>query len=59
MVRLLAERHDTRSNVNLGGLRSQLSASYVSSHTEELGFNETVSLWMTKYYVYINYINRV
>ena len=30
-----AERYDTKSNVKLGGFRSQLQASYVSSHTEE------------------------
>ena len=33
MVRLLAERSDTKSNVKLGGFRSELQASYVSSHT--------------------------
>ena len=32
MVRLLADRSDTKSNVKLGGFRSQLQASYVSSH---------------------------
>ena len=49
VVRLMVERSDTKSNVKLGGFRSQLQASYVSSHTEELWYNETVSLWMTKY----------
>ena len=50
MVRLLAERSDTKSNVKF---RSQLQASYVLSHTEELWYNETVCLWMTKYiYIY-------
>ena len=49
MVRLLAERYDTKSNVKLGGFRSQLQASNVSSHTEELWYNETVCLWMTIY----------
>ena len=49
MVRLLAERSNTKSNVKLGGFRSQLQASYVSSHTEELWYNETVCLWMTIY----------
>ena len=54
MVRLLAERSDTKSNVKLGGFRSQLQASYMSSHTEELLYNETVFLWMTIYtYIYI------
>ena len=42
MVRLLAELSDTKSNVNLGEFRSQLQASYVSSHTEELWYNETL-----------------
>ena len=36
VVHLLAERSDTKSDVKLGGFRSQLQASYVSSHTEEL-----------------------
>ena len=36
VVRLLAERYDTKSNVKLGGFRSQLQASCVSRHTEEL-----------------------
>ena len=36
VVRLLAERYDTKSNVTLGGSQSQLQASYVSSHSEEL-----------------------
>ena len=54
MVRLWAERFDTKSNVKLVGFRSQLQASYVSSHTEELWYNETVCLWMT-IYIYIYY----
>ena len=37
MVRLLAEQYDTKSNVKLGEFRSQLQASHISSHTEELG----------------------
>ena len=52
MVRLLAGRYDTKSNIKLSGFRSQ--ASYVSSHTEELWYNETVYLWMTiNIYIYI------
>ena len=35
MVCLLAERSNTKANVKLGGFRSQLQVSYVSSHTEE------------------------
>ena len=35
VVRSLAERYDNNSNVKLGGFRSQLQASYVSSHTDE------------------------
>ena len=46
MIRLLAERYDTKSNIKLDGFRSQLQASNVSSHTEELWYNETVYLWM-------------
>ena len=54
MIRLLAERYDTESNVKLVGFQYQLEASYVSSHTEELWYNETVCLWMTIYmYIYI------
>ena len=54
MVHLLPERSDTKSNVKSGGFRSQLQASYVSSHTEELWYSETVYLWMTMYiYIYI------
>ena len=56
VVRLLAERCDTKSNIKLGGFRSQLQASYVFSHTEELWFNETVCLWMTIFiYIYISF----
>ena len=47
VVRLLAEWYDTKSNVKLGEFRSQLQASYVSSNTEELWYNETDCLWMT------------
>ena len=49
MVRLLA---DTKSNVKLGGFRSQLQASYESNHTEELGYNETVSVDDIYIYIY-------
>ena len=38
----LAEQSYTKSKVKLGGFWSQLQASYVSSHTEELWYNETV-----------------
>ena len=54
MASLLAERYDTKSNIKLGGFRSQLQASTMSSHTEELWYNETICLWMTIYiYIYI------
>ena len=49
MVRLWAERYDTKSNVKSEGFRFQLQASFVSSHTEELWYNETACLWMTIY----------
>ena len=52
VVCLLAEWYDTKSNVKLGVFRSQLQASYASSHTEELWYNETDCLWMT-IYVYV------
>ena len=54
MVCLLAERYDTKSNVKLGGFQSLLQASYVSSHIEELWYNETVCLRITIYiYIYV------
>ena len=43
-IYILIAEYDTKSNVKLGGFRSQLQASYVSSHTEELWYNETVCL---------------
>ena len=36
----MAERHDTKSYVMLGGFQSQLEAPYVSSHAEELGYTK-------------------
>ena len=45
----VAEQYDTKSNVKLGWFRSQRESSNVSSHTEELWYNETVCLWMTIY----------
>ena len=54
VVCLLAERYDTKSNMKLGRFQSQLQTSYMSSHTEELWYNETVCLWMTIYiYIYV------
>ena len=47
VVRLLGEQYDTKANVKLGGFWSQLQVSYMSSHTEELWYNETVFPWMT------------
>ena len=49
MVRLLAEQFEIKSNVKVGRVSTQFQASYVSSHTEELWYNETVCLWMTIY----------
>ena len=42
VVRLMAERYNTKSNVKVG--RISLPAFYVSSYTEELWYNETVCL---------------
>ena len=39
VVHLLGEQSHTKSNVKLGGFWSELQASYVSSHTEELWYN--------------------
>ena len=44
VIRLRAEWYDTKSNVKLGGFRSQFQVSYMSGHTEELWYNETVCL---------------
>ena len=44
VCRQLSERYDTKPNIKLGGFRPQLEASYVSSNTEELWYNETVCL---------------
>ena len=49
-------------HVNLGGFRSQLWVSHMSSHTEELWYNKTVSMWITLYiyiyiYIYIHTLN--
>ena len=53
IIRLLAEQYDTKSNIKLGGFRSQLQASYMSSHIEELWYKETICLWITIYiYIY-------
>ena len=50
VVRLLAERYDTKSNVKLGGFPSQLQASYVS----RVVIQRNNRLWMTIYiYIYI------
>ena len=40
----MAERSDTKFSIKLGRFRSQLEASSLSSHTEELLYNETVCL---------------
>ena len=54
MIHLLAKRSDTKFNIKLGGFRSQLQVSYVSSHTKEFWYNKTICLWMTIYiYIYI------
>ena len=34
--RLMAERYDSKSNVQLGVFQSQLEASFIDNHTEEL-----------------------
>ena len=50
MLCLMAKQYDTTSKVMLDGFQ----ASYVSSYTEELWYNETVCLYMTIYiYIYI------
>ena len=49
VVRMCAERYDSKFNVKLGRFRSQLQVSYVSSHNEEFWYNETFCLWMIIY----------
>ena len=49
VVLLLAEWYNTQSDVNLG----EFQVPYVSSHTEELWYNETFCLWITIYIYYI------
>ena len=54
----MAERLDTMSSIKLGRFWFQLETSYMSSHTEELWYSETVCLWMTisiylSIYIYI------
>ena len=54
VCRRVAERYDTKSYVKLGGFRSQFEASYVSSLSEKLSYNETVFLYIYIYiYIYI------
>ena len=45
-VNKMAEGLDAMSWVKFGGFQSQLEVTCVSSHTEELWYNETV--WMMK-----------
>ena len=50
----MAEWLDTISCIKLGGFRSHVEASCVSNHTEDLGYNETVSVDDNIYiYIYI------
>ena len=53
-VSRMAYRLATTSSIKLSEFRSQPEVSYVSSHTEELWYNETVYLCITIYiYIYI------
>ena len=36
------DHYDAKYKVKLGGFQSQLEASYESSHTEEIWYNDTV-----------------
>ena len=55
----MAERLNTMFSLEFGGFRSQLEASCVSSHPEELWYNETVSLWITYIYLKKAYLGRI
>ena len=53
VVRLLAERYDTKSNVKLGRFRSQLQASYVSRvviQRSSLSVDDNIYIYI---YIYI------
>ena len=52
LCKVVAKQYDTKSNVKLGGFRSQLKVSYVSSHDEKLWYNKTVCLYI---YIYKKY----
>ena len=49
VVRLLAEWHDSKSNVKLGVFWAQLQVANVSCHSEELWYKDTVCQWMAIY----------
>ena len=54
VVRLLVEWYDTKSNLKLDWFRSQVQASYMSSYTEELKYNESLGVDNNIYiYIYI------
>ena len=58
VVRLLAERQDTKSNVKLGGFWTQLQTSDVSSHPEVLWYNKILSMHDNIYiynYFFLNF----
>ena len=50
VCQLMAARYDTKSNVKLAVFQSQLGASCISSHTDDLWYNETVCAGL---YIYI------
>ena len=50
MVRLLAERCDTKSNVKLGRFRSKLQKSYVSKHIERNSLSENDYIYMHAFF---------
>ena len=57
----MAEWLDAMSSVKFGMFWSPFQASSVSSHTEELWYNETVCLRMTIYiyiYIYISFFKK-
>ena len=54
VVRLWAEQYDTKFNVNLGWFRSQLQASYVSSHTVYIYIHIYIYIYILKEIGHIN-----
>ena len=58
VVRLLAKRYDGKSNVKLGGFRSQLRASHVSNHVQRNSLSVDDYMNMILFALVLWYINQ-